>query len=99
AKGFNQVHIYTRDYNEPFGYLVVFNTSPLDLKFSLSHSTQRTPFVVHNNKTIFIIVINIYPHETTASKRGTLTTCEICEEDLIRVVAEVDLTSQTVDPS
>jgi hypothetical protein len=86
AKGFNQIYIYTLDYNEPFGYLIIYNTSGLDLRFALVNQEQATPFVVHNNKTIFLITIDIYPHETSASKRGALKTIEITEDNLVRII-------------
>lgn len=92
AKGFNQIYLYTLIYNEPIGYLVIFNTSGKDLKFAVREHTQSTPFVVHNNKTIFIIVIDIYPYEVSASKRGVIETIEITEQDLIRYVEENPVT-------
>jgi hypothetical protein len=88
AKGFNQIYLYTLDYNEPFGYLIIFNTSGKDLRLALTNQTQSTPFVIHNNKTIFIITIDIFPHETTASTRGPLNPVEITEEYLIRISEE-----------
>src|SRR3989344_2037289 len=88
AAGFNQVYIYTLDYNEPFGYLIVFKTCEEDIKFSLSNQAQFTPFVIHNNKTIFIITIDIYPHETSASKRGQLQSYDVTGENLVKVIEE-----------
>lgn len=86
ARGFNQIYLYTLDYNEPFGYLVIYKTSGEDLKFALANQTQSTPFVVHNNKTIFLVTVDIFPHQTSASKRGPLKTVEITEQDLIRTI-------------
>ena len=76
----------TLDYNEPFGYLIIYNTSGKDLRFALVNQEQSTPFVVHNSKTIFIVTIDIFPYETSASRRGPLRTVEITEEDLIRII-------------
>lgn len=86
AKGFNQIYLYTLDYNEQFGYLIIYNTSGKDLRFTLANQEQSTPFLVHNNKTVFIITIDIFPYETSASKRGLLTTVEITGDDLIRII-------------
>lgn len=83
SSGFNQLYLYTLDYNQPFGYLIIFKTCEPDLKFALSNVEHSTPFLVHNNKTIFLITINIFPHATSASKRGTLKTIEIKEQELI----------------
>lgn len=87
-KGFNQVYIYTQDYNEPFGYLVIFKTCEEDLKISIKHEKHSTPYVIHNNKTIFIITIDIYPHDRTASKRGPLKPYLLTEDSLIGVIEE-----------
>jgi hypothetical protein len=84
ATGFNQIYTYTRDYNEPFGYLIIYKTCEEEPKFLLANQTQSTPFVTHNNKTIFLITIDIFQYEDTASKRGTLKTIGITEDDLIK---------------
>jgi G:T-mismatch repair DNA endonuclease (very short patch repair protein) len=88
AMGFNQIYIYTLDFNEPFGYLIIFKTHEADLKFALTSQSLSTPFVVHNNKTIFILVIDIFHHEHSASKRGLLKSYEITEGDLIKIIEE-----------
>lgn len=88
AKGFNQIYSYMLDFNEPFGYLIIYNTSKKDLRFALTNQTQSTPFAVHNNKTIFIVTIDICPNKDSASRRGPLTTVEITEDYLIRIIEE-----------
>jgi hypothetical protein len=84
ASGFHQIYQYTLDYNQPFGYLVVFKTCEDDLKFPMADQEQSIPFLVHNNKTIFFVVVDICQHEATASKRGVLKTVEVTEADLIQ---------------
>ncbi|TKJ42942.1 hypothetical protein CEE36_05495 [candidate division TA06 bacterium B3_TA06] len=91
--GFGQIYRYTRTFNEPFGYLIIFNTSDADLKLALLHQEQATPFVVSNGKTIFMLTIDIYPVIKTASKEGKLKTVEITEKDLVKVVEEEQLKS------
>ena len=86
ASGFRQLYTYTMDFNEPFGYLVVFKTCPHDLRFALSNQSQGTPFVVHNNKTIFLLTIDIAEYDKSASKRGPLEADEITEDYLIRIM-------------
>lgn len=83
--GFNQVYTYTRDFNEAFGYLIIYKTCEKDLKFTLTSQTQSVPYVIHNNKTIFFITIDIFDYKKTASKRGTLQSVEITEDDLINI--------------
>ena len=89
AKGLNQIYIYTQDYNEPFGYLVIFKTCLQDIRFALTNVDQSTPYIVHNNKTIFFLLIDIYPHDTSASKRGKLKTIEIDEKYLIAIIPQI----------
>lgn len=82
AKGFRQVYDYTLDHNEPVGYLIIFKTCEEELKFNLPDSAQSTPFVKHNNKTIFFLVVDVYAYEVSASKRGKLKFVEFTEDDL-----------------
>jgi hypothetical protein len=42
AKGFGQVYRYTVDFHEPFGYLVIYQTSEHDLRFALADKAQST---------------------------------------------------------
>lgn len=86
--GFNQVYIYTTNLNESFGYLIIYKTCENDLRFALPNQSQSVPFVIHNNKTIFIITIDIAKHTKTASKRGKLKSYEITETDLITIIKE-----------
>lgn len=82
AKGFRQVYSYTTDFNQPVGYLVIFKTCEEDLRLPFANQSQSTPFVQHNNKTIFFLVIDLYPYETSASKRGKLQFKELSEDQL-----------------
>src|SRR6266511_3042595 len=86
--GFNQIYTYTQQHNEPFGYLVIFKTTDKDLRLSLVLPSRDVPVVVHNHKTIFLITIDIYPHERPVSKRSALTAVEITEEDLVEIIKE-----------
>jgi len=40
------------------------------------------PFIVHNAKTIYFITIDLFPHETSSSKRGKAKSYVINENDL-----------------
>lgn len=82
AKGFRQIYTYTLDFNQPTGYLVIFKTCEEDLKLPFANQAQMTPFVQHNNKTIFFLVIDIFPYEKSASKRGKLESIELTEEGI-----------------
>ena len=82
AKGFRQIYTYTLDYNEPMGFLIIFKTCEEDLKLPFANQAQMTPFVQHNNKTIFFLVVDVYPYEKSASKRGKLEFVELTEDVL-----------------
>lgn len=86
-KGFAQLYTYTQQYNEPFGYLVIYKTTDRDLCFSLRLSTH-IPMVVHNHKTIFLITIDIHTYDKPVSQRGPLQAVEITEEELIGILEE-----------
>jgi hypothetical protein len=85
--GFHQVYQYTKDYNNPFGYMVIFKTCAEDLSVNALHQDSSLPFFTHNNKTIFVLVIDIFDYPTSASKRGSLKSYELLESDLIRTVS------------
>jgi len=87
-KGFHQVYLYTLDFNEPVGFVIIYNLSGDDLKFALTDKAQSTPLVTHNGKTIFFVVIDIFPHETPASKRGQLKCHEITADELVKVIEQ-----------
>ena len=79
--GFTQSLLYSNNYNSPMGYLIIFNVSNKELKFSTS-SSELPQRIIFSGKTIFIIIINIYPHEESASTR-TIEVFEITEDYLV----------------
>ena len=83
---FHQIYQYTLDYNQPFGYLVIFSTSYQDLKLMFSHQEATVPFVTHNHKTIFFVTVDIFPHPESASKLGQVKVIQLTEEDLVENV-------------
>lgn len=91
-KGFRQVYDYTKNYDEPFGYLVVFKTCEQDLSVPTEHQESCVPFITHNNKTIFILVIDIYDYPQSASKRGKIQSCQITPAEF---VASLDTAKET----
>jgi hypothetical protein len=91
AQGFRQIYQYTSDYNEPVGYLIIFNTSDKQLRFALSAAAEPLPRVVVNNKTIFFVVIDLFPHETSASKRPQSEIVELSEQQIIGEAIGVEL--------
>lgn len=84
AKGFRQVYDYLLDYNEAFGYLIIYKTADTYLRFAFPNADQSTPYFQHNNKTIFFIVVDIFPHAKSASKRGKMKNIDLTEEKLIK---------------
>ncbi|MBI4810370.1 MAG: hypothetical protein HY800_02800, partial [Ignavibacteriales bacterium] len=82
-KGFNQIYTYTQQYNEPFGYLVIFKITDRDLRFSLSEQSRNIPVIIHNHKTIFLITIDIYPNPKPVSQRDPIKAIEISESEFV----------------
>jgi hypothetical protein len=82
-KGFRQVYDYTRDFNESFGYLVIFKTCEQDLAIPTQRQESSIPFITHNNKTIFLVVIDIFDYPESASKRGKLQAYEITPQQFV----------------
>lgn len=85
-KAFYQVYRYCWDYNEPLGYLIVFNVSKRQLLVELPSAPDGIPRFEYNHKTIFLTVIDIHQHEGTASTRGIAETVVISAADLVREV-------------
>ena len=91
CKGFNQIYTYTQQYNEAFGYLLIFKSIDRDLCFSLPKKIANVPVVTYNHKSIFLITVDIYNYPDTSdplkstpvSGRKPLKAIEITEEDLI----------------
>ena len=89
-QGFRQIYQYTVDYNTAIGYLLIFNTSNKQLRLAVSGSADPVPRVVLNHKTIFFLVIDLYPHETSASKRPQQDVIEITEGQILGEVESRD---------
>ena len=87
-EGFRQVYEYTKDFNEPFGYLVIFKTCERDLAIPTENQESAIPFISHNNKTIFFVVIDIFLYEKTASERGKLKAYEISPARFVESLSE-----------
>jgi hypothetical protein len=85
-RGFYQAYRYLHDFNQPIGYLVVFKGSEKLLIFSgATSNSEQVPYMTINDKTIFLIQIDIFPHEESASKRG------VPEQD---VISEADVSAE-----
>ncbi len=84
CKGFNQIHTYTKQFNKPFGYLVIFNVTDKDLSFESLTDLSGLHYISHGNKTISLITIDIYEHTKPVSQRDSMETVEIKREDFIR---------------
>jgi hypothetical protein len=87
-KGFSQAYTYCVDYNEPLGYLIVFNVSKRQLRVELPSDPEGIPRWEHNHKTIFLVVVDLYEHEGTASTRGIAETVTISVAELVHEVEE-----------
>jgi hypothetical protein len=80
-QGVTQISKYVSDYNKHVGYLVIFNVCDRELRFSL-RCPDKPSRINFENKTIFLIDIDIYHDIQPASERPPLTIYGIKEDEL-----------------
>lgn len=84
--GFHQAYTYACDYNEPCAYLVIYKLCGETLNFLVPRTEAMFPCLTVNNKTIFFVVVDIFEHGSTASKRGPMRSMDITEKELVQSV-------------
>lgn len=89
--GFRQIYAYALDYNQPIGYLVIFNPTDRQLRFAVSSNDDVVPSVRVNQQTIFFLVIDLFPHNRPASNRPRPAIVEITEANIIGRATQPDL--------
>lgn len=80
-KGFRQAFDYSDDYNQPYGYLLVFNLSDYNIKFTSKNGSKPTK-IEFGDKTIFIVVVNLFDDSKSSSQKRKLKPYEITDEYL-----------------
>lgn len=86
--GFKQAYLYFEDHLSPVGYLIVFKACENDLNLSLADNGDDRPFINYNQIAIYIVVIDIFPHELPASARGRLKPIQITRNDFVQIVKQ-----------
>jgi hypothetical protein len=82
--GFSQIIKYTNDYSKDVGYLVVFNVDSTEIDLVLTENNNIfPPMISFNNKTYFIVMINLY-NGVSASKIGATEVLTIKENELTK---------------
>ena len=81
-KGVHQLHHYLKQYNEPAGYLTIYNVSAHTLAINTGANEDGMPFYAVGNTLIYFLLINIFPFDEPASKRGGSKLVEINTTDL-----------------
>lgn len=69
SQGLWQAQRYAHDYSKPFGYLVVFNTSPHLLAFENNVSKDGPPCVEVGGLNVFAIVVNVGPRPSASKEK------------------------------
>lgn len=83
-EGFSQIIKYTNDYNKDVGYLVIFNLDNAEINFDINEKNNIfPPMITFNNKTFFLITINLFKG-ITASKIGTTEVVIISENEMTK---------------
>ena len=67
-KGFSQARRYARDYDQPYGYLVVFNLSPKLLVFEGDVPGRDPASIAAEDRTVFCLAIDVTPDRPSASR-------------------------------
>ncbi len=96
TQGFRQVCEYMDDYQATVGYLVIFNLSEKDLKFEGAEDSSIPVKVQAGNRTVLVLVLDIFPHPEPASRRGQL---EVCSIPISALTGEEDETGSTSEAS
>ncbi len=87
-KGFNQVYQYALERQVNFAYLVVFRACESDLAVHSGKFEMGASVIIHNNVSMFAIIIDIFAPAPTASKRGALQTVSITEAEIVTKIEE-----------
>jgi hypothetical protein len=83
-RGIMQVHRYLNDYTQPIGYLIVFKGTEKQLDINASMSPgDEVPYFAVGEKTVFLIQVDIFPHELPASKRAIPERETISESEIL----------------
>jgi hypothetical protein len=61
-----------------------YSTGERELRFSLKNQIASIPFVTFNNKTIYVLTIDIFTHSESASKRKPPQPAVIAEAELFQ---------------
>lgn len=88
-KGFRQIYDYAAEHNSPVGFLLIFKTCEKDLHLSLTGAVSGTPYVIHNNRTFFFVVVDLFAYQQSASKRGQLAAVELTAAELVSEVEKI----------
>lgn len=82
-RGVQQLLHYVKEYNEDKGYLIVYNISEQNFIFNVGSITNGISSCIIDNKHIFLVTIDLYKHEKSASTRGRLDTVEVTYDELL----------------
>ena len=88
-KGFRQIYDYAAEHNSPVGFLLIFKTCEKDLHLSLTGAVSETPYVIHNNRTFFFVVVDLFAYQQSASKRGQLAAVELTAAELVSAAENI----------
>ena len=78
----------SKDFSSSPLVALTFKTCERDLSIPTQNQESAIPFITHNNKTIFIIIVDIFIYDKTASERGKLKAYEILPEKFVQSLSE-----------
>jgi hypothetical protein len=86
-KGFGQLLVYMAQYNAATSYLVIYKTCKEMLSVAGDGDILTIPFVRHNGKTVFVIIIDLGPLDKAASQQS-VKHITLTRDDLVQVVGD-----------
>lgn len=82
ASGFRQVLDYCKDHDEPVGYLVIFVDKDITIDLEAERDDAFLCFRT-GGYTVYYVIIDIFGHNTTASKRPNAPVIKITRDEVI----------------
>lgn len=80
--GYHQAETYLKDHGQSKGYLVIYNTCPQLLSINANPSTSF-PYINRDNRLIYFVIVDIFQHDKSASKRKPTINLELKESDFL----------------
>lgn len=86
--GMRQIARYTREYNKPVGYLVIFVVGNVRVLFSDCKNGSWPPFIDHEGRKYFLVTVQLWGETPSASKGVAAKEISVSNSDLQAAIAK-----------